>query len=335
MAEVYNFENIDLSCLTSSTFSIVSITLNVIVSSGTIFGNTLVIVSIYKYQNKFKGSLYMLIGNLAAADLLLGLWLLVFIFEEIFPDVKQNWHYCVVKPVGILVSYGCSILSLLAISFDRFMAVLFPLKHFLKTNKRKVFFVYMGGMWTVAILIGSLPVILQNLQPPNDTFVCRIGAIVTRDFDYTSSTLIIVTMIVDVILYGMVIWKMKTNKTPGNSATQKKNTKTLLMIGVFVLFVVCWIPFVICSLMMQTVISPITFQNIICVREYLVKLGLIHSALNWIIYGLANKKFRIAFKKILSPACCIVFSQSLSMSSRESRDRRIGNNIECSVSWKM
>jgi hypothetical protein len=301
----------------------------------TIFGNILIIVSIYKYPKQFKGSLYMLIGNLAAADLLLGVWLLVFLLEKMIPDMKENWHYCVVKPIGIFIPYGCSIMCLLGISFDRFMAVLFPLKHLLKTNRRKLFIVYLAGMWLIAILAGGLPIIFQNLKPPNSTFICNVGTIIPQEFELIPPILIIVTGIIDFILFGAVIWKIKTNKVPGNSVTRKKNTKTILMIIVLVLFVICWMPFIICSLMMQADISISTLQNIICAKEYLAKLGLGNSAMNWILYGLANKKFRIAFRTLLCySGCCTSIQQALSKNVVKKHNENFDGLAETEVANK-
>ena len=277
MAKEYQVENLDLSCVTSTTFSIVSVTLYIIVIVVTIVGNLLVILSIYKY----------------------------------------------------------SIMSLLGISFDRFMAVVFPLKHFMRTNKRNTFVVLLSGMWIISILSGSLPVILVNLQPPNSTFVCRVGAIMPLEFNLIASVLIIVVIIINFVLYGMVIWKIKTNKTPGNSASKKKNTKTVLMIIVFVIFVVCWMPFVICSIMLHADISTSTLQSIWCVREYVVKLGMVNSALNWILYGLANQKFRTAFKKILCCKCCLYVSRTSSTLSEENRMRQSINDFDNPVDSKV
>ena len=334
MAEGYQFENIDLSCLTSSTFSVVSFTFNILVSTVTIFGNSLVILSIYKYPRQFKGSLYMFIGNLAAADLLLGVWLFVLMFEEIFPDVKQNWYYCISKPIGIFITYGCSTLSLLGISFDRFMAVMFPLKHLIRTTKRNTFSVLLTCIWVISIITGISPVFLHT-KPLNNTFICRIGTIAQREFDFIPSVVITLTVIIELFLYGIVIWKIKTKKTPGSSASTKKNTKTVLMIIVFVLFVVCLMPFVICSLMMQADISTATLQNIMCIREYVAKLGLLNAALNWILYGLANQKFRTAFKAILCCKCYTYLSRRLFSSSKENRIRRSSTHFEHSVDGSM
>ncbi|XP_053407970.1 sphingosine 1-phosphate receptor 1-like [Mercenaria mercenaria] len=331
MEDGKNFSNVDLSCLFSPTFNIVSVTIHVIVSTATIFGNALILISIYKYPIQFKGSLYMFIGNLAVADLLLGVWLLLFIYEGIVPEVQNNWYFCVAKPVGVVTSYCCSIFSLLGISFDRFMAIIFPLEHLVKTHKRKLFIISITAMWIISITSGTLPVILE---PHGNTFVCRMGAILPQDFQLVCSIVLLLVVFINFVLYGIVMWKVKTKRTPGNSGGRKKSSKTVLMIIVFLLFVICWLPFITCSIIMHFSLEPSTFQNVICAREYLAKLGYINCALNCVIYGLANKKFRAAFKKILFCKRCPTFSKPSSFLSERGRANSMCNEMKCSVDQK-
>ncbi|XP_045189146.2 melatonin receptor type 1A-like [Mercenaria mercenaria] len=334
IADGNRLTNADLSCLLTSTFSIVSITVNVFVCTATIFGNILILISIYKYSKQFKGSLYMFIGNLAVADLLLGLWLLLLLYEEVVPDVKQDWYFCVTKPIGVLISYSCSILTLIGISFDRFMAVIFPLKHLVHTYKRKFFIAYLTLIWIISIIGGSLTVILPNLEPPSNTFVCRIGAILPPGFELVSSVALLLAILINSSLFGVVMWKIKTKEIPGNSNSQKKNTKTVLMIVIFVTFAVCWLPFVICSFLLQANIAPSTFQNVVCAQEYLARLGFVNSAQNWIIYGLANRNFRTAFKKILCCNGCTFPLKPVSFSTDGSRSKSACKETECPVNLK-
>lgn len=325
MTSLGNLSEVDLSCLFTPTFSAVSVSIASVTCATTIFGNILILTSIYKYPARFKGSLYLFIGNLAAADLLLGLWLFLFILEEIFPDLQQIWFFCVAKPVGILVSYGCSSLSLLGISVDRFMAVMFPLKHLIKTQKRRLFIVSFAMMWTVSIIFGCLPVVLPNLKPPEISFVCRIGVIIPQSYGLVLTIVLLLSLVLNFILYGVVLWTIKYNRKPGNFTGSRKYTKTVLMFIIFVFFVACWIPFIICSFPLQTNLPVSVYENVICVRDYLARLGYINSSMNWIIYGVANKKIRTTFKQILWYRCCGTISNLPSFTS-SSESRRVNNS---------
>ncbi|XP_045189149.2 sphingosine 1-phosphate receptor 1-like [Mercenaria mercenaria] len=300
MAEDNHLSNVDLSCLKSPTFSTVSLTVYVIVCTATIFGNILILLSMYKYSNRFKGNLYMLIGNLAVADLLLGFWLLLFIYEEIVPEVQQIWFFCLAKPVGVFISYCCSTFTLLVISFDRFIAVMFPLKYIERTHTRMLYIVTLFTLWFISIVIGSLPVILNSIGPPQETFVCKIGAILPHDLELLPLG-ILGTVFIGFTLYGIILRRLRRKESTGNNARMKRASKTVMMIFVFVVFMVLWLPFIICSCLMQVDLAPSLFKNVVCAREYLMRLGLLNSALNWIIYGLTNDKFRMAFRNII---CC-------------------------------
>ena len=295
-----DFNNIDLSCLTSQTFSIVSITVSVIVSIATIFGNSLILLSIYKYPVIFKNSLYKFIGNLAVADILLGLWLLLFIYEEVFPEVQSNWYFCITKPVGALVSYACSCLSLLGISVDRFLAIVFPLKHIVLTQRSIYIRCVICMIWIISIVPGILSVIILRLGQRRQIFLCRIGSILPREYELLPLGLIVIVL-TNLTLYGIILRRIRSQDMIGQCPSGRKSTKTIMMLIVLTLFVVFWLPFIICSCLMQFDLGPSVFQTVVCAREYLVQLGFVNSILNPVIYGLANKKFCTAFNNIL---CC-------------------------------
>ena len=63
---------VDLSCAFTETYKLytgISIGILFII---TMFGNSLVLLCICKYREQFKGSYYIMIGNLALTDLLFG-----------------------------------------------------------------------------------------------------------------------------------------------------------------------------------------------------------------------------------------------------------------------
>ena len=85
------------------------------------------------------------------------------------------------------------------------------------------------------------------------------------------------------------------------SRTEARITKTLAII--IVLFILCWCPFftayiIRSQLKDENQISPV-------LMDVFIWLGYFNSALNPILYAILNNNFRIAFKDILSCACCV------------------------------
>ena len=70
-----------------------------------------------------------------------------------------------------------------------------------------------------------------------------------------------------------------------------------MMIIVYAGYFLCWIPLFIT--MTIELVDKSRIKSIFCPAEYLTLTGYINSGINWLIYGLADKKFRNAFKMLL------------------------------------
>ena len=95
---------------------------------------------------------------------------------------------------------------------------------------------------------------------------------------------------------------LKIGNTADNNDSSRHNIRrdirhTRLMIIVSGTFIICWAPYCIISLI------PSQSVEIVFIRYWLGSLGLINSCLNWIVYGVRNKRFRAAFKSILNCSC--------------------------------
>ncbi|EDO27030.1 predicted protein, partial [Nematostella vectensis] len=108
-----------------------------------IIGNSLIISIIHRTPN-MRTATNLLILNMAISDLLIPI-----VYVPLHLYYRFNgpaWHihgalgsiFCHLSVFLISVSISVSILSMVAIAFDRFFAVLFPLKAKLRTTRSRI-----------------------------------------------------------------------------------------------------------------------------------------------------------------------------------------------------
>ena len=114
-------------------------------------GNSLVLISVYKYK-KLKTPVYILLSNLALADLLLML-LSTMIFIQfllnqwIFHDVICRIHGALIE-----TAYTASVLTLVGISMERNNAICHPFR----TRKNNATILkYSGLIWLISLSVCS------------------------------------------------------------------------------------------------------------------------------------------------------------------------------------
>ncbi|KAL4232874.1 activation of phospholipase A2 activity by calcium-mediated signaling [Mactra antiquata] len=254
-----NTETLYYPCLMSPSFRYVQSITSVILFVTAIFGNCLILTSLFKYSQQFKGSLFIFIGNLAFADLILGVTTSLFILEEIIPEVMDYWQFCYTKTITFLIPFCASVFFMTSVSIDRYMAVLHPFKHHVRSVRKRFFFIWCSLTWILVIATGlCFPLIAWN-ESRGDRNQCRIGLIIPESYSFFASCWLIVMFMINAALY-------------------------------------------VCNILLQY--SDIIGQDIICVREYTATVGRMYSCLNWIVFGLDNKKFRTVFKSLLSCKNC-------------------------------
>ena len=297
----YVVDDVDYSCIYTNSFNTFTIVCGTLVFAFTIFGNVLILASLCKYREMFKGSLYIFIGNLALTDILIGLIMFLMLLEQTYSRLGESWDFCLAKGLGVVLTFGCTMFTMTFIAVDRFMAVVFPLRHIMKTKRTKMFLVAVAFSWGACFLCWIRPIMEMRRTEP---VVCRLSVMFPKRISIAGVATVLVNIVISGILYGIILWKIKATTVEGSSAPRRKFTgKTLVMVLVFVLFVVCWLPFVITTLMLETAAYS-NVDHIMCVREYLIMLGYFNSIINWIVYGASNQKFRLAFKRLLTCKRC-------------------------------
>ncbi|KAH3771660.1 hypothetical protein DPMN_172987 [Dreissena polymorpha] len=307
----YN-QDLDLiQCTRYPAFFVTSVIVGIIVSLTTFFGNALILIAIRRFPAQFKGSLFMLIRNLAAADILLAFGMNLHLVGICFNawNTSENVIFCAIKKSIVSSSLVCSGLTLMLVSLDRFCAIVFPLRHMIRHRRKKIW-TAISMTWVISIATMAFPTMNSMVTNSHGPVLCRFGTTVPRDAALGAVGFLLLQVIFNSVLFIAVILKVRYSNEQKDIWIAKKHattnskgstisSKSKLMAKVYVIFAICWFPFITTTLLLETDVSIEKRIRYSCIREYSLHLGFINSGLNWIVYGLANNRFREAFKQIL------------------------------------
>ncbi|KAF8792574.1 Dopamine D2-like receptor like protein [Argiope bruennichi] len=136
-----------------------------------VFGNILVILSVYKERNLQSATNYFIV-SLAFADLLVAAVVMPF---AVYVLVNVDWELSdTLCDFYIALDVTCStasIFNLVAISVDRFIAVTQPIKYSKHKNNKRIFLTIIF-VWLVSAAIGSPIVLGLNTSPERQPNLC-------------------------------------------------------------------------------------------------------------------------------------------------------------------
>ena len=284
----------------SFSFMIVLYSVIALVSS---VGNSLVLVVVYRNENKrMRTTINFFIVSMSCSDLLITFCNIPYQISTYTRDLIpfsgiMGIVYCKVTVLFYYLSIEMSLLNLAAITVDRFIGVLYPFKRFFTNRSAKI---VIGVMWLVGTLFNIPLVIKSTLFEIKDqsfrfcTFNFPLNDL--RVFMITFFLVFIVLpLLIMVILYSSIVVKLFQQKAPGENSTinkenrYRRNRKVLVMIVVVVsLTIVCWLPF-----FSVYVDCLMTFTAFSCKSiPYLQILAFANCALNPCFYVVFHDCFR-------------------------------------------
>lgn len=114
-------------------FGVISLVITPLV----IGGNALVIISLFKFR-RLRTTTNMFIGSLALSDFLLGLLTLPMYALFYLNTGMNKWKYlCLFKYSSVILSMSSSLINLVVIAVDRYIAILHPLKYQILMTKQR------------------------------------------------------------------------------------------------------------------------------------------------------------------------------------------------------
>ena len=282
------------SCSLPIAHGISLITVNTSVSVLGTLGNLLVCVAVATNPRLRRSSNYLLV-SLAIADLIVTVVcepLVVAILSKItfFNDCARRLEY----PYKMLSRISCSssVVHMAAISVDRFIAVVFPLRH--ETIMRKC------GLKIMVIVAWVFPIsipILNVVVPAS--FPRAFLAAGTFGLSY----IIIVVSYLLIVAFLFKI-KKKRNRLRARPASEDVNSRVEIRVActlaiVIGVFTICWFPLMIA--LFATGVSIVKPSG--PAHMWIRTLALSNSAMNFLIYTARIREFHGAYAGVCRKIC--------------------------------
>uniref|UniRef100_A0A3B4UKZ6 Histamine H2 receptor n=1 Tax=Seriola dumerili TaxID=41447 RepID=A0A3B4UKZ6_SERDU len=279
----------------------------------TVGGNVLVCLAVCA-SRRLRCLTNCFIVSLAVTDLLLGLLVLPF---SALLQLNDEWPlgpaFCNFYISMDVMLCTASILTLLAISVDRYLAVTMPLRYASLVLPWKVA-VAMVSVWTVSVAVSFLPIqmgwntvngTVQNHGPWAPERKCRFE--LNRPYVLTDSLLTFYLPLMAMCWTYLQILRIAREQAKRivsarpTSVALREHKATVTLAAVIGAFVVCWLPYFI----LFTVLGLKEHPDPSIVPEFpiVLWLGYANSALNPILYGALNRDFRSAYTHLLRCRC--------------------------------
>ncbi|CAH2247151.1 glucose-dependent insulinotropic receptor-like [Pelobates cultripes] len=282
--------------MSSLIYAVLHIILSILIPTA----NIVVIVILSKILKKNHCKSYIFILNLAAADLLVGLMCILEALDDMFDgDFDKNLFFCLLRLCFTVTPCIGSILTLLLISLDRYLAVTLPLSYSKIMNMKSIC-ALLTVLWTIAFIIGHMPLIFPSLQQINYSGICGLFYAAKSDYLYILCFLVFLPALVTIVCLHTAVGRIayshhkRIQRTravlPTNHPTQSSNFKAArTVLIVIICFTLSWGPYYITGIIQATCTSC---KLVDLLKDILFVLGELNSLLNPIIYTFYCREIR-------------------------------------------
>ena len=216
------------------------------------------------------------------------------------------------------VSIACSVLSLMGISVDRFMAVVFPFKRALLYHKARYAVI---PIWVVSFFICSPLLYANRMEEFEGDFYCYeewspLLDPLTGGRNYTIiqfSLFYAVPLTVITVLYSCVAFRVWHRKIPGHAASQLRRARShsatkkkllRMLIIIVCLFAACWLPYHVVFFLQFSSDKYLHCNISETIMFYCLFVGHANSAINPCIYFAIHKEYRKGLIQVTRLICC-------------------------------
>lgn len=312
-----------------------------------LFGNVIIIYIVRK-NRRMRNLTHYLIVNMAVADLLITVLHMPYRLQIQLTNshallVSGLTGKLICKLVGYSqdVSIASSIFTLMGISIDRFMAVVFPLRRTALSHKARY---VLAPIWIISIVICSPLLYVNKMEEHEGEFYCYeewapLLESETAGRYYTVIQFVlfyIVPLIVATVLYSCIAFKVWNRQVPGRrhlprarcySVARRKLLRMLIIIVCF--FAACWLPYHVVFLL-QFFDEKYLYCDIPeTIMFYCLFAGHSNSAINPCVYFAIHKEYRKGLLQIIRRACCLrLTTTTLSYLRRKKRSFNLQVDID-------
>ncbi|XP_037946171.1 neuropeptides capa receptor-like [Teleopsis dalmanni] len=285
-----------------------------------VLGNVLVCVVIVRHSTLHTATNYYLF-SLAVSDLLyllFGLPAEVFLYWHQYPYLF-GLPFCKIRAFISEASTYVSVLTIVAFSTERFLAICHPLHLYAMSGFKRALRI-ITILWTVSF-ISAIPFgLLTDIQYMNypldnstiaDSAFCAIRPFDFPFFEISFCVFFVIPMILIIILYGRMGAQIRSRTTQQlgvqqgsmhreSRHQQSRRAVIRMLAAVVVTFFVCWLPF---HLQRLWFLYAKNYENYNDVNEWIFAVGgfayYISCTINPILYNVMSHRYRVAFKDIL------------------------------------
>ncbi|XP_045534952.1 RYamide receptor [Papilio machaon] len=198
------------------------------------------------------------IVNLAVGDILMTLFCVPFSFVSML--ILRYWPFgsimCKIVNYSQAVSVFVSAYTLLAISIDRYMAIIRPLRPRLGKTSAKLVVV---GVWCGALATaGPIPIVSEIQRPTDWHQICKADICLERwsnpdqSHQYTCALMVLqflIPLMALVCTYARIAHVVWGGRPPGEALSERdtrmqhsKRKMVKMMVTVVAVFITCWLP---------------------------------------------------------------------------------------------
>ena len=282
-----------------------------------LLGNSVGLKVVVSAKTPSKRITYLLIKNLAVADLILTLtvmpnsmWFIYFDYNRWFGGTAGTIT-CKLFLYAMAVSIAASVITLTIISIDRFFAIYYPLKLTLFHRHKTITMI----IWSVSLFAVTPYLLLFKVKKFGDYCVCLSvwpwsknvieTYLAMRAFHIFGFVVFYaLPLLITAVLNCLVARTVWFHKSPGNASSNIASTaarrKVIRMLAIVVVrFALCWLPCYINHYFMF--FQPAVLEKIpIAVFTLSFWLGHANSAINPLFCIVLNRRFRKAFLDALT-----------------------------------
>lgn len=279
----------------------VTATICIFIAIITISGNGLVLLAMVKSKT-LRTPTNLFISSLSVADLLIGTIAMPISIAGTFS--KPQWFYSRLFDFMLSQSFTASTFNLSVVSFDRFVAVSFPLRYRTIMTKQKTI-VAIIFIWLTSLLLSSINLVDFKLSRQRD------------ELRLIFSILMFIIPFLIILYFYWRIFKVADRQAVTIKSQSRvfqihiemtnnpwKERRAAITIFIIVgIFAVCWIPNVIMAIIQVCLDVPNTCDpnryKIECGWWVTMTIAFANSSLNPFIYAIRNYEFRKAYKKAI------------------------------------
>ena len=283
-----------------------------------IFGNSLVIVVVWKTRTMHTATNYLLV-NLAASDILVLLWCprtYDFAVVGSLPEGTSGDYLCrffIGDPMDTLC-LGVTLFTLTVLAVERYQALVTPLRTKYKLNKKSVIYA-ISITWIVSLLASIPDFVFTHVDRDSGKCVSPLGyavdvsgrgkvtyAVIAISL-YIFIPFLVITFCYFQILRGMFITHTIC-AAPANGNSEKRKL-AILIIAVTAVFYILFLPFAIFMLLVaftkhftEDYRESESKLRVLKVLSFLI---VTNSSLNPLLYAFQSENYRNGFRNLFCP----------------------------------